>query len=108
MIEDILGSKTREKILLFTEINGEFYPTQIKNIFEIGLISVQKQAEKLENTGVISSVLKGKTRIYSYNLRYPFTKEIKDLMKKVYKFLPKEEKIKYEIRKRPRRPKKPL
>lgn len=108
MIEILLGSKVKEEILIFLLKNGEYYPTQLAGILNYALISIQKQSDRLEEAGIVISVLKGKTRVYSFNPRYFFLNELMALMEKVYRVLPKEDKEKYIIRKRPRRRRKPL
>ena len=36
MIEPILGSKSKEIILMFTLLNEEYYPSQLSKLFKIG------------------------------------------------------------------------
>jgi hypothetical protein len=58
---------------------------------------------------VLASRLKGRTRLYVFNPRYPFLKELKALLEKALQFMPKAEKEKYYMpRLRPRRSGKPL
>ena len=61
-----------------------------------------KILNKLENGGLLVSFKEGKTRVFEWNLRYPFTQEIKDLTKKAYEFLPIEMQKEFQIDKRKR------
>ena len=65
--------------------------------------------EKLEQGGVIVSRLRGRTRIYEWNPRYPFREELLALLIKVFEFMPQADIRKYySKRTRPRRKGKPL
>jgi len=109
MLEKIFGSATAEKVLLYMTAYGEGYATGIAKTFHIPLNMVQKQLARFEEAGLIVSTLKGRTRLYTWNPRYPFLKEFKALMEKVFQFVPQEEKERYYLeRRRPRRKGKPL
>jgi len=104
MLEAIFGGKNIEKILFYLLINKTCYATQLSIEFDEALSPFQKALDRLEGGGIIVSFLEGKTRIYQFNPRYPFLKELKILLLKAFNFLPKEFKNKYlNIRKRPRR-----
>jgi hypothetical protein len=111
VLEYLFGNPTIEKVLFFLEKNGDCYPSQLRNAFEMPLYSFQKALGRLERGSVIVSHRKGKTLIYQFNPRYPFLKELKALLQKAYEFFPEEMRKKfYEpiVRKRPRRQGKPL
>lgn len=111
MLEKLFGNPVIEKILFTILINEECYGSQLQKIFDIPLYSIQKALLRLETAGVIVAQLKGKTRMYQFNSRYPFLEELKEFLKKAYDFLPEDIRIKYyekPIRKRPRRAGKPL
>jgi hypothetical protein len=91
MLEPILGSKSSEKVLIFIEALGEGYAREISRFFEITLDPVQKQLNKLELGGILVSFIKGRTRIYTFNPRYPFLKELKAMLDKAITFYPEEE-----------------
>lgn len=68
----------------------------------------QQQLKRLEDNGIIVSRLIGNVRLYAFNPRYPFLKELKALISKAYEFIPDDEKDKYYKRRtRPRRAGKP-
>ena len=104
MFEKLFGSSTAEKVLLFLARFGEGYPSQIARNFNISLNMVQKQLEKFENAGILSSQLKGRTRLYLWNSRYPFKDELLSLLNRAFVFMPAGELDKYYVRRtRPRR-----
>lgn len=109
MLEPILDNKTKEKILLVLCVSKEMYAREIAAIFKINLYSVQRQLRKLERGGVLVSRLKGRTRLFSFNPRYPFINELKKLLARALLFVPKKEREEfYTPRLRPRRSGKPL
>lgn len=111
VLEPIFGSKTIEKILFYLLKNSKSYGSQLSKIFQESLSSFQKGFDRLEAGGILVSFLEGKTRIYQFNPRYPFLKELKNFLGKAYLFLPQDFKDNYyeqKLRKRPRRRGKPL
>ena len=108
MLETLFGNSTIERVLFFITVYGEGYGNGIANTFDIPLLSVQKQLKRLEDGGVLVSQLKGKTRIYEFNPRYPFLNELKNILEKALELLPEREiKKYYRKRTRPRRKGKP-
>ena len=109
MLESLFDSRIKEKILLTLLIRKEAYARDVASIFKTSLSPVQNQLKKLERGGVVVSRLEGRTRLYSFNPRYPFNNELCNLLGKVLEFVPKSEKEKYYTpRLRPRRAGKPL
>jgi predicted transcriptional regulator len=109
MLESLLGSINRERVLLFLYSRDEGYAREIARFYKTDLSQIQKQLERLEIGNIVFSKMSGKTRVYSLNPRYPFLKELQTLLEKVLSFYPPNE---YEeltrSRKRPRRKGKPL
>ncbi|HJY64132.1 MAG TPA: winged helix-turn-helix domain-containing protein [Ignavibacteria bacterium] len=104
MIEIILGSKNKERVLLYIYARKEGYGLEISRYFNTSLSPIQNQLDNLEKGGVLSSKLIGKTRMYYFNPRYPYLMEISSILEKVIYFLPEDEREKLLIyRKRPRR-----
>lgn len=104
MLEPLLGSKSSEKVLIFIEVLGEGYAREISRFFEINLDPIQKQLDKLEVGGILVSFVKGRTRIYTFNPRYPFLKELKAILDKALTFYPEDERERlFMNRRRPRR-----
>ena len=105
----LFGNDTADKVLLFLARFEEGYPRQIALHFSISLSMVQLQLEKLERGGILVSRLKGRTRIYQWNPRYPFKAELYALLQKAFEFMPKSELARFYIKRtRPRRTSKPL
>ena len=108
MLEPLLNSPNKERILLYLYTNGESYPREVARSLGLSLSAVQNQLQKLESGGVLYSKLKGKVRLFGFNPRYPFKKELEALLEKTLTFIPEEEKDKYyRPRLRPRRTGKP-
>lgn len=109
MLEYILGNITKEKILLFLYTYETGYAKGISDLFGIPVNGIQQQLKRLEEGSVVVSRLQGKTRVYQFNPRYAFLKELKGLLEKAFLFLPsKEVELYYKKRTRPRRAGKPL
>lgn len=111
MLEYLFGNSVIEKVLFYLLVNQKCYPSQLKKIFGVPLYSFQRALGRLERGGVIVSHKEGKTLIYQFNPRYPFLNDLKVFLEKSYSFLPDHIREKYYepvIRKRPRRPGKPL
>lgn len=104
MLESLLGNSTIEKILFTLEAFDQAYPTGLSKIFNIPINGIQQQLERLENGSVVVSVMAGRTRLYQFNPRYPFLKELRALIKKAMEFLPEKEiQMYYKRRTRPRK-----
>lgn len=109
MLEPIFGSEIRELILIYLAARKQGYAREIASFYTKSLSPVQKQLDRLENGNVLVSFLSGRTRVYSFNPRYPFLKELLDILNRAITFYPKEKRDELLlIRKRPRRKGKPL
>ena len=109
MLEAILGSTSSERVLVFIFARKEGYAREIAQYFETDLAPIQKQLEKLELAGVLVSRMVGRTRLYEFNPRYAFIRELKALLEKSVTFYTPEEKERLlMVRRRPRRQGKPL
>lgn len=108
MLEGLFGNSTVEKIFFALYAYGEGYPLGMAKLFGVPVNGIQQQLKRLENSGIVSSRLLGKIRLYTFNPRYPFLKELTSLIEKAYEFLPEREKdAYYRARTRPRRTGKP-
>jgi DNA-binding transcriptional ArsR family regulator len=109
MLEPVFGNKTMEKILLFLARYGNGYPRDISVTFEIPLNGVQQQLKRLEDGGILVSRLYGRVRIYEFNPRYPFLKELRALLDKAMEYISDEDMKKYYMKRtRPRKQGKPV
>ena len=87
MIENLLGNKTLEKILLSVEADGDCYANGIAKKFKLPLFAVQTQLKKMEKTGILKSRIYANVRIYEFNPKYPLLKELKALLHKTNELL---------------------
>jgi DNA-binding transcriptional ArsR family regulator len=110
MLEGVFGNATAEKVLLYMEQYEEGYAKAIADTFDdVSLSMVQRQLERFERAGLLVSLLKGRTRLFTWNPRYAFLKEIRALLRKALRSLPKSDRQRYfTVRRRPRRTGKPL
>lgn len=109
MLESLVGSLNREKVLVFIIARQEGYAREIARFYDTDLDPIQKQLDKLEQGSVLYSRMIGRTRLYAFNPRYALLPELKALLEKTVSFYPKELQDRLlENRRRPRRRGKPL
>lgn len=109
MLEPLLGSASRERVLIFILGRDRGYGAEISQFYEVDITPVQKQLEKLEAGGILVSQPVGRTRVYSFNPRYPFRTELLALLSKALSFYPADVRAALLVnRRRPRRAGKPL
>ena len=102
-------TRNAERVLLFLLARDEGYASGMARFFETDLYGIQKQLDKLEAGGVLASRLAGRTRLYSFNPRYAFLKELRLLLEKALSLCPPDEQERLRVvRRRPRRRGKPL
>lgn len=109
MLEALLASTNCERVLIFLAARDEGYLREIADFFQTSPAPILKQLVKLEAGGILFSRLAGRTRLYGFNPRYPFLKELKALLDKALTFYPED--IRTDLlasRRRPRRKGKPL
>ncbi len=111
MFEQLFGSRIIEKVLFYMIANEKCFASELRQCFEIPLFGIQRALSRLENQGILVSVVEGNNRLYYWNPRYPFLADFKSFIGKAYATLSQEMKKKYyerPIRKRPRKKSKPL
>lgn len=109
MLETLLGSTSCEQVLLFIHVRDEGYPREIARFFGVDYRPIRNQLDKLEAGAILRSRSVGRTRLYSFNPRCPFLKELKSLLTKVMTFCPDDLRERLVMnRRRPRRRGKPL
>ena len=109
MLEALFGNIVVEKVLLFIFVYGDGYARKISKVYGIPVNGVLQQLQRLENGGIIAGQNKGRTRLYMFNPRYPFLKELKGLLQRAIDVLPQAEIERYyRMRTRPRRKGKPV
>lgn len=108
-LQPLLGSRSKERVLVFLFARGEGYAREMARFYEAGLNPIQKQLDRLEAGGVLSSRPAGRTRLYSLNPRYPLMQELRQVLDKAISFYPQAERERLVLaRRRPRRRGKPL
>jgi DNA-binding transcriptional ArsR family regulator len=111
MLEYLFANKNVEKILIYLFLHEKANASELRIVFGSALDPIQKTLRKLEEGGLLFSFLEGKTRVFKWNPRYAFLKEIQALAEKAYEYLPRDiQEIQYLAtkRKRPRKTGKPL
>jgi DNA-binding transcriptional ArsR family regulator len=109
MLEPLLGSTNAERALIFILARDEGYARDMARFFDTGLYGIQRQLDKLEAGGILASRRAGRTRLYTFNPRYPFLNELKALLAKALTYYPEEAKTDLTMnRRRPRARGKPL
>lgn len=111
MLAYLFSNKNVEKVLMYLCLHEKAHATELRQSFDSALDPIQKTLKKLEEGGLLVSFLEGKTRVFQWNPKYPFLKEIQALARKVYSYLPEDiKKVQYQAkkRKRPRKTEKPL
>jgi hypothetical protein len=109
MIESLVGSLNREKILIFIYARQEGYAREIARFSDTDLFNIQRQLDNMERGGILYSRMIGRTRLYTFNSRYALLPELKSLLEKTLSFYPKDIQMELtENRRRPRRRKKPI
>jgi DNA-binding transcriptional ArsR family regulator len=104
VLEGIFGNPTAERVLLYLEQYGEGYARAIAATFELSLSMVQRQLERFERAGLLVSQAKGRTRLFTWNPRYPFLAELHALLRSALRAMPAEQRRRYFTqRRRPRR-----
>jgi predicted ArsR family transcriptional regulator len=105
----VASNETAEKVLLFLQNYGEGYARAIASTYGLALNAVQNQLRRLEAEGVLVSQLKGRTRMFQWNPRYPLRAELSALLEKALTLVPPAQRDKWFMqRRRPRRSGKPL
>jgi DNA-binding transcriptional ArsR family regulator len=108
MLEPLLGSRNAERTLVYLHARQEGYAREIARYFGADPDSIQKQLRKFEAGGVLAAKSVGRSRVYSFNPRYPFLKQLKALLEKALAFYTQEERERLLLnRRRPRRGGKP-
>jgi predicted transcriptional regulator len=90
MIESIVGSLNCERVLTFLNAREEGYAREIATFYSSSLAPIQKQLDKLEAGGVLASRTAGRTRLYTFNQRYPLLIELAALLEKSISFYDEE------------------
>lgn len=104
MSQALFGNNVAEKCLLYIANYGEGYINGIAKTFKIAPSQVQKQLVRLEEGGILVSRKLGNSRMFSFNPRLAFKKELEALLERQLSLASKDDTQKfYRKRTRPRR-----
>jgi predicted transcriptional regulator len=93
MLSELFGNQNVARILYFLFVNKTCYGMQLKRLLDISLTPIQNALNRLEQNGIISSEIAGKTKIYQLSQSYPLKEELEALLNKAYHhLLPNEKK----------------
>lgn len=95
LLKGLFGNKSVERILLFLLVNEKVYASQVHRLLNTPLTPIQKALERLEQGGILRSLMEGKTRFFEFNPSYPLRDELENLLKKAYALLPPHDKRQY-------------
>ena len=108
-LEALFGNRTAVKLMLYLFHYGKAYPTGAAKDLGLALSPVQRQLDKFEAAGLLTSEIVGNTRVYVFNPKQPATKKLKELIQVFYEALSlKERERLFSTRRRPRRRGKPV
>ncbi len=84
MIETLISSKTRVKLLLkfFLNSNTRAYLRSLESEFGESTNSIRLELNKLEQAGMLSSSLEGNKKIFKANTKHPLFSEIHSILLK--------------------------
>lgn len=109
MLENILGNKTAERVLLHVFHYGEIHASAIARDYGVAVTPIRYQLDRFESAGVLVSKQVGRSRVYAFNSKFPLTRFVKDMVEVVYNSIPIEECVElFKARRRPRRKGKPV
>ncbi len=104
MIEQLFGSQTAERCLLYLTAQGEGYPLEIAKAFKASNTQVIRTLSRLEQADIIVGLEIGRARVYSLNPSWFLAKELKALLNRALLNIPLDQQEKYFMkRKSPRK-----
>jgi hypothetical protein len=108
-LETLFGNQTTERILLHLFHYGEIHARGIASDFRSSSTPFLRQFNRLENAGILVSRAVGRTRLYQFNPKSPFTTPLKKMIEIIYESIPLREREQiFHTRRRPRRKGKPV
>lgn len=108
-LESILGSRSALFVLLFLQNYGDGHASRIAKTFGVSVMGIQRQLNRLEDSGVLLSKTVGRTRVFSFNERSPTVRNLREFLEAELELLPADFTNEFfRQRRRPRRAGKPL
>ena len=107
-LETLFG-RTAARVMLYLFHYGEAYATGAAVDLGIPLSAVQRQLQKLETVGFLTSKLAGRTRLYGIDPKSPMARKFREFIGVFYEGMPlAERESMFRTRRRPRRSGKPV
>lgn len=88
VLEAIFGNRTAACVLLFLQCYGEGHALRMAKTFGFGLNMTQRQLKRLEEDGVLVSLLVGNIRLFSFSERNPSVRNLRQFLEAELKLLP--------------------
>ena len=76
MLDELFGSKNRERVLQYIVVNKEGYAKEIADFYSSSVDPIKKQLERLEAGSILVSQTVGRTRLFMFNPRYALKKSL--------------------------------
>ena len=88
-IAGLLGSKAKESLLMYLFARGKAYVSEVAAFYpELSRSAIQNAAEVLEKDGVLVEGQQGNLRIYEFNPRCPYVRNLQLMLQDVSKCYP--------------------
>ncbi len=87
MLEELLGNKSAEKVMLALYEQEEIHASGIAHIYGTALDPIKKQLEKFEEAKFLKSRVVGRSKIYSFNKEHPLYHPLMNLLDVAYKIV---------------------
>lgn len=84
MLEELLGSKARVRILevFLLNLGRDFYQREISNVTNLPIRAVQREVERLVKIGFVEKQIRGNRNYYRCRRDFPIFKELKSIILK--------------------------
>lgn len=82
MLQDVVGGKTRARVMLYLFARDSGNATEIARFFGCSRTAIQNACENLEEGGVLSERSMGAMRVYEFNRQNYFYNELLSLVQK--------------------------
>ena len=100
LIEALAGNKTAARVLMYLQNYGEGYASAIARTFGTAVNPVVQQLDRLEQRGVLVQRPYGRTRVYTWNPRYPLRRELQALLERALELATEREQEEYFMERR--------
>lgn len=105
---DLFGSRTRTRILIYLALAEESYVSEMASALGDSKLTVQRILRALEDLGVVASRLRGRVRLVSLDKTWYAAAELRALLQRMSAADEDVLAAAASVRRRPRRPGKPL